>query len=484
MSDKNDSVLKTSDGAIWVVPEGPNHDPKYVACTDVDDVTDPQGDVELLKCFDVWGKWKTVGEKVSAPGAVTTTLTQLTFATRSYLQRVRGMFGLVLTERDGGRADEIGNWVRALILSNCRITSKKYAALVHHVDTNETTEALDISAYPPVIEVVRVTGERVTTTEVDDFNDVAFLPSEDGILPVKYGMAVSAGHTAVKGMIWLTDDGGASWTNTAAQPFADDEDIMACAIVDMGNGARRLIVGLLAPAGGQGETAYSDDDGATWHVVNLGGATAGLGATHGGAIFALDEHHIWLAGAAGSIDFSDDAGETWTAQESGSITAGAYTQVRMSTDGLVGYAVAAAGKVAVTMDGLNWNAATDVTGTPALDSVALKADGTVWVGTATGLLFFSDDDGDTWTQRAGWIGSGAGSVQSIGFANDYVGFMLVDTATPIGKILRTIDGGYNWKVVPADTNAGGTSLWVGDENYAIYTGLAVGGFGFLAVLVE
>lgn len=477
-------VLKTNDGALWVVPDGPNNNPLYVACTDADNIVDPQGDVELIRCFNVWGQWKTVGEKISPPDKVTTTLTQLTFPTRTFLQRIRGVFGLIFTERDGGRADQIGNWVRALVLDTCRVTSKNYGGVLHHSDTNETTEALDISAFPPVIEVVKVTGQRLATTEVEDFTDVNMLPYGNGILPVKYGIAV-AGATAGKANVYITDDGGASWTVCAAQPFAATQVIQACVIVDMGNNARRLIVARAAPAGAQGETAYSDDDGVTWTVISLGGAAAGDGPTHGGGMFALDKSHIWLASANGYIYFSPDAGQSWTVQDAGVVTAGDYTQIKMSANGTSGFACAAAGIVAQSIDGVNWSACgATIPATPALGCLEYKADGTVWVGTDTGQSWYSDDDGDTWTQRGGWTGSGAGKVQAIGFANAYVGFMLVDTAAPVGKLLRTIDGGYNWQVLTADANSGGTAFAIGDSNYLVYTGLVNAALGFIGVLVE
>lgn len=477
-------VLKTNDGALWVVPDGPNHNPLYVACTDADDITDPQGDVELIRCFDPWGKWKTVGEKISPPDKVTTTLTQLTFPTRTFLQRIRGVFGLIFTERDGGRADEVTNWVRALVLTTARCTSKKYGGVVHHSDTNETTEALDISAYPPVIEVVKVRGQRLATAEAEDFTDVCMLPYGNGILPVKFGVAV-AGATAGKANVYWSDDGGLSWTACAAQPFGATFPIGSCVIVDMGNGAYRLIVGQLAPAGAQGATAYSDDFGATWMVINLGGGAAGDGPTHAGGMFAVDKSHIWLAGANGYIWFSADGGQSWTAQDTGVVTAGDYTQIRMTQDGLTGYAVAAGGIVAQTFDGVNWApCGATITGTPALLSVAVKEDETVWVGTAIGEIWFTDDQGDTWTQRGGWVGSGVGAVQAIGFANNYVGFMLVDNAAPHAKILRTIDGGYNWAVITADANDGATAMFVGDSNYIVYTGLVSSALGFIGVLIE
>lgn len=332
-------VLTSRFGSVWVFPEGPNHPGQYIGCVDADDIAEPQGDVTLIRCFDVWGKWKVVGEKMSAPDPVTTTLTQLTYKTRTWLERNRGEYGLILLQRDGGRADSFTNWVRALILQNVHNTSKTYGGVMKRETEDETTRAFAISATPPVIECVDVTGRRLATTELKNFADIAMLTTDTGILPYKYGVAVTKADVAIKAEVWLTDDGGQSWNAAATLPFAVNEDLRSCAILDMGGGIRRIIVGLLAPAGAQGKIAYTDDDGATWSVVNIGGATAGHGSFSSGTIFALDEHHIWMASAEGYIYFSSDAAQTWVVLEAGAITTDEYLKIDLTDDGLYGYAV-------------------------------------------------------------------------------------------------------------------------------------------------
>lgn len=485
MSSPTSGAITTKNGGLWVFPEGPNHPGQYIGCIDMGDVTEPQGDMTLLQCFDVWGKWKTVGTKTSPPDKVTTTLTQLTFQTRTWLERNKGVFGLMLLDRDGGRADVFTNWVRALILQEVRATSKKYGALLHHIDDNESTRDFDVSAQPPVIDVVRVSGRRISTSEVDAFNDVAMLKTDVGILPYKYGAAVSDGHTAVEGYVWLTDDGGASWVAAAAQPFAVVEDIEAVGILDMGNNLRRIIAAKAAPAGAQGQYAYSDDWGATWTLKSLGGATAGHGPVKGGAICALDYYHVWMCSAAGFIYFSSDGGVTFAAQESGVVTAGDYQQIKMTDDGQAGYACAETGVVAKSVDGINWVACpATIASTPDVLSLFTVDEDHAWVGTATGGLWWTEDGGATWTSRAGWIGAGVGTVDSIIFVSDYVGFMVRNTASPVGYILRTIDGGYTWQVLTADANSGLTIISAGDENYAVYTGLVNTALGFLGIVSE
>jgi photosystem II stability/assembly factor-like uncharacterized protein len=119
-------------------------------------------------------------------------------------------------------------------------------------------------------------------------------------------------------------------------------------------------------------------------------------------------------------------------------------------------------------------------------TVALKPDhdDIMWVGTDAGTLFFTEDGGTTWTQRTGWIGSGIGTVQDIGFANDYVGFMIANDATPVGSVYQTIDGGYSWDKLTTEANSGLTSLAVGDENYLVYVGLTNAGTGFIGIVEE
>jgi photosystem II stability/assembly factor-like uncharacterized protein len=65
-------------------------------------------------------------------------------------------------------------------------------------------------------------------------------------------------------------------------------------------------------------------------------------------------------------------------------------------------------------------------------------------------LYYTINQGVTWTEK-GFSGSGAGVVYDIVFSTDSVGYLAHASATPKGRILRTIDGGYSWKLVPEKT---------------------------------
>jgi photosystem II stability/assembly factor-like uncharacterized protein len=483
------SAYTSKDGALWVLPEGPNHAPQYVGCTDADDISEPKGDIELVRCFGPDGQYQVVGSKTSPPDAVTTSLTSLTYRVRSVLEKIRCEYGLVFLQRDGGRADSFCNWQRALILTNVRNTEKTYGGIVKREEDVESTRGFAITAYPPVIDVVEVEGKQVSVDEHHDFNDVFMLKDLCTLLPLKYGVAVTdnVGGIYTSGQVWLTEDGGQSWSVTPTSPFAAALDLMACTMVDLCNGIRRIIVAEAEPTGAQAHIAYSDNEGVTWTEVHIGGGTDGHGAVKGGTLFAIDQYHIWFATAGGFIYFSADGGETWTAQDSAGIGAGDYYHIEFMPDGLHGYAGKAAGIIAKTSDGgTSWTACTVLNPASEVLTVSIRDNDYIWVGTDDGELWWTEDAGVTWTQRTGWTGSGTATVdiQDIAFVNDYVGFMITNTGGVAGKMFRTIDGGYSWTTLTIPSNAGLTSIAVGDENYVVYVGLISGGFGFMGVIEE
>jgi photosystem II stability/assembly factor-like uncharacterized protein len=83
----------------------------------------------------------------------------------------------------------------------------------------------------------------------------------------------------------------------------------------------------------------------------------------------------------------------------------------------------------------------------ALNAIWMRTEEEWFVGTANGRLYYTRDAGLTWTERT-FPGSGAGQVRDIQFATPTVGYMAHDTAVPAGRILRTIDGGHSWYVLP------------------------------------
>ena len=70
-----EDALRSGQGALFVQINGANTKPVYAGCVTLDDVEAPDGDVELIRCFNPSGRgWKTVGQTQSPPDPVTTTI--------------------------------------------------------------------------------------------------------------------------------------------------------------------------------------------------------------------------------------------------------------------------------------------------------------------------------------------------------------------------------------------------------------------------
>jgi len=243
-------------------------------------------------------------------------------------------------------------------------------------------------------------------------------------------------------------DSGATFTDTASDPFAAGIGAKSGTRFPMGRDGWRWLVWQEVDAAGQGYIAYCDDLlGTAWTTVAIGGAAAGEGSIRGQSVFSLHGRFIFLAGANGSIWKSTDYGLTWTQVEAGVIHAGNYNCVHFADENY-GVAGGAADIIAVTTDGgITWNAATPTGSGDDILCCWQHDKNRIWLGTDEGSLYFSRDGGVTWTERTGWAGSGVGDVTGMSWYDDHYGFICSDTAAPVGTVLRTINGGYDWEAI-------------------------------------
>lgn len=482
-----EQVYKTSSGSLFFQQNGPNTEPVFLGCHDVGDIEEPLGEIELDFCRRPDGVgYDVVAERQGPPEVVTTTISGLARRTMDALYTARCPGALFVMRRCKGRQDRLLNYERVSILQRARPSKITEGEPVHHAEDNSIMDEFEIQAWPPVIRVTEVSTARRVTAETLALNTI--WSNLDNVCAgncvgsaVRLGdsMVIGADGGAGAGHVLYSNDGGLTWTQTAASPFAVGKHIMGITRINTSKNAYRLIAWMEGVTATQGMSAYSDDNGATWTTVNVGGATAGHGPVFGGGFYGRDFNFLVMAGFGGYIYKSRDGGVSWTAVDAGGVTTNPYQAIDFIDD-LNGVAVSSAGVVAVTRDGGNtWAAATVVTGAPGLQSVAIVSPYVIWVGTSTGLLFYSNDFGVTWNPRIGWTGSGVGSVRAIDFVNDYVGFMISNTASPVGTVLRTIDGGYSWQTVTTPTNSGLNDVVAISENLAYVVGEANGGTGVI-----
>lgn len=484
---KGDAIT-SGQGAIFIQPGGPNplHDVHFLKCRDVGDIDETEKALELIQCHDPDGKgWITMGRTEGPPEPVEFSIDELVTGQLSWLEKALCPAGIYLLLERCGRHDMPWNYVRGLVLAHVERLGRSRSAWVQRSESNPSMVSVNLWAYPRphISDIETLTIVRITTAATDALNDVwinqdfrCLGDCDEAIGLGEYGLAV--GDSAVAPALATTLFGtayGDTWTAAAADPFAAGESIMSCFAIWIDANTRRWLAAMEAPAGAQGMTAYSDDGGATWTTVNVGGAAAGEGAIDSGALFSLDHLHNWLVGANGYIWFSDDGTETWAAQEEGVIHAGNYNSVHFFNEHY-GVAVGDADIVAVTSDGgENWEAGTATGGGNDLTCCERLSVDTIIVGDNGGELYCSNDRGVTWTQVTGWVGSGVGDIADIKFVNPAVGYMIHNTAAPVGSVLYTYTGGRHWQVLDTPTNAGLNAIAFADEGFAIAVGEPQGG---------
>jgi photosystem II stability/assembly factor-like uncharacterized protein len=488
------SVYTAKNGEVFIQPGGPapTH-PLYSLgqCVDLDDISAPKSTAEPIICRDAYGKFVQVGEVESPPGKITTALTILQAKIRSAIEKVQCPYSLYVVQKQCGKKGTYNDYEIMTILNNVRNESHSYQNIVKQNTDDKSTINVPVSAWFPEIRVVgpkSVTVERVATTETQALNDVIFNDEMEcgaqcgNISRCEHGLiaADSAAGPATANILF-SDDNGSSWVAGAADPFGAGLHAVACVRVLLSDGGERWIISQEGTGGAvQGYLAFTDDGGATWTTVNIGGAAAGHGATRGGGLFALDFNHVWLASANGYIYFSSDGGATWTAQESGIITVGDYSQIHFYNE-YYGIAGAPGDVIVFTKDGgHHWAAAAATGGGGDILCVNVVSETKIYIGTDDGELWYSEDFGTTWTEITSFTGSGTGDIQDIKFLSENVGWMLHNSAAPVGTIFRTVNGGYSWEAFTnLVTNSGLNALHVCDENNAFAVGEANGGTGLI-----
>lgn len=491
-----EETFKTKDnGGLWIQPDGPNTKPSLLPCYDLEEIDAPEGGITLSQCFNGKGGWKTVGYTEEAPEPITTTLGTYKGKTRDWLERVKCPFTLYVNLRDCGKVDVFDNFVRGMALDVAKIVSRKHMGLVRRSEDLNAEQTFDIQALPPLIEYFSMTALRQAVSETEALNDIIMCSAEKCAGPcgdatdlgdggIAVGDAATGSPSNIANVL-ATENGGGAWTATAANPFAGAEHIMSATCFDIGRTTTRWIVARgTTDAANPAEIAYSDDEGATWIQVNVGSVN-GQFANDSGALFALDQYHIWLVTNGGYIYFSDDGGITWTAQSSGTATTNTLRAIHFS-DYLNGYAVGNTNTILKTNDGgITWAVVTGPTAKAAVNiyTVNVRDSLHVWLGYASATstasnLYYTNDGGTVWNQRT-FGDSSAGSVDDIDFVDDYIAFLVHNTAAPVGTVYYTVNGGYSWQEISTPTNAGLNAIDALSPTLAFVAGEPQGGTAVL-----
>lgn len=477
-------------GSLWLVP-ALNDAPLYLGCHEVGNVTGDLGGITLQYCPDPNDAKGFVvdGSTRDAPSAPTFDITTVIGPNPDPLETLfRNTVHFVLNKVTSGPRDDFANTERYFLFPNARATNQTLNDLLAR-DPDAVAASTQGWSFTSsdVVRGYPLSSSRVTLAATQNVAAVGFFnaPREETAtqtarLACEDGVIAAAPAAAASAKLYITDDGGSTFAVTTADPFAADEAVSGVGMFDFGGTVRILAARGSTDAGSPAEVAYSDDDGATWATVNVG-STNGEFVT---SLYVLNAYSIWAGTDGGRIYQSEDGGTTWAVVENAAITTDPINAIAL-VDANNGYAVSDAGVVLRTTNAgsasPSFSAATVLSGTPDLDAVAVQTPLRAWVGSAAGRLYYTEDGGTTWYER-GITGSGTGTIDAIAFDPDtegLVGYVLKNSAAPVGTLLRTRNGGATWETISVPLNAGLRGLYLCDLNNLFLVGDVSGGTGVL-----
>jgi hypothetical protein len=461
----------------------------WLTCTGVGDIDFPEGELTPQYCPDPLssGKFKIEGFITGDAGAGTYTLTKpLAKVYNGLLQQKCEWTGRINWVCRGTRSDP-RNFELACLMIGSRPNRRGLLNPVRGADDSEArvnTNA-DLNFYHWAM-IYPLVLERQSVSNTANGNFIHFLPElcedrcsdarglcENGMIGLD-----RSGAYLYDSEVKITTDGD-TWAATAVDPFTWGGNIESGLSIETVNGIRRIVFRGEAVAAAPPEAAYSDDDGATWTNVTIGTAVnIGVNAAKlsGAHIFVcLDDGYIWR---------SANQGVSWTVVENAVETTEDLNDLAFYED--YGYCIGANGVFLRSLDGgITWNTVTP-TGAPGAGTNYLALEvtdmGHLFIGTNDGRLFRSADQGVTWTE---WVNHGGGSIDWIGrddyLTNGYVLAYIYNSATPVGSLYRSDDGGASWWPVSGmPTNAGLNGGYMCDPNNIFVVGDAQGGTTFIA----
>jgi hypothetical protein len=456
---------KTADTRVFLIDGRArgDHKPSYESTMRMMGVSQGFGDVERIENPDPYeyGKFIEVGEVVGAIERATTSLEG---------RYARAMISELLTlARKGCMVDaqlhmgactdpsDFNTYDKALILEKARLTnySTEDLGALASGDNAVVNETVDLSA-SQVYEIVPLSyGVKAGSLITNEIVDAALCDSascgdceteSNGCQKIFAVSKAAGGSPTTPSDIVFTIDGGVVW-------YAHDVDTLGIAEDPSGVDCLGVYIVVVSAASNSLHYALlSEFDG----LIDPTFTEVATGFVAGGepqAIFTIGGRS-YIVGNGGYIYYTEDPTAGVTVLDAGSLTTASLLDVAaLSEENVV--AVGQAGNVLYSENGETFaHAAKEFGAAVNLNCVAIKPSNARewWVGTSTGRVYYTLNSGAHWTEKA-FPGSGSGVVYDIEFATDSEVFIAHATAANAGRILRSIDGGYSWKVTPEKSGA-------------------------------
>lgn len=443
---------------------GPTHTPIYQALARATGLSWGLGSITPVRIPDPkqYGRYLTVDKIKGQPGLPTTSLEfRTTRDASAMLKLIRKGCPIDLQLHIGACKDPSdfdAGWEKVAVFEDCDFTNYSTPALGAFDADQEAQiiETLDLTAQD-YYEVKPLTFALTAETQiVQQVVDVAICDSKtcgtcglpsDGcqrVFAIETPVGASPGLTAE---ILSTQDGGATWRegNITSLPANRAPSALACvgpylAVISNADCSINyaLITDVLAGT-------------ATW-TRTATGLTCAAGAPN--AIFSVSRTQTWIVGNGGYIYTSTDITGGVTAQSSGDVTSQNLGCIHGYDESNILVGGASNALLRTQNGGATWSAVTAPAGQAAvtINSVFMLSATEWYIGYNDGKVYYTADGGTNWTQKS--VPGSLTVIDKIVFSTRSVGYLIGHTAT-VGKVLRTINGGFTWYVLP---ESGGGSM--------------------------
>ena len=433
----------------------PDHKPGYQSCHRLGGVTFNAGDITRIECPDpdAYGKFVEKGNIQGAQERFTSELVGRYAADlKSDLLRLAKARCAVDVQLHFGACtnpSDFNKYTKALIFEDTSLTGFNTDQLgaVESGEGAATNETSAISAQD-VYEVIPLSfAERGGDVVTNPVMDVVICdnPScgdcdveSDGCQKIYAVATASPGSEGTAPDVIYSVDKGVNFASA---------EITTLGASDTVNGIACLGDDIVVVSNSIASLHYKDKDDlgtfGDWSEITTGFVTGG------------EPNDIWsvgtyafIVGDGGYVYGTEEPGAGVTVLDAGVATTENLAKVHAISEEYA-VAVGASNAVVYTENGSIWQAVTGPSAAVNLTAVWVKSKDEWWVGNASGDVYYTLDRGVTWTECTSLPGLASYTdVDDIAFATASVGYISAVHTGPKGRILRTIDGGYSWVVLP------------------------------------
>jgi len=433
-----------------------DHKPNYMSSVKAGSPSQGFGDVEKIEVPDPiqFDKFKEVGKIRGTEERLTITLTgrYARDIKSEFLRLAKKQCSLDVQINFGACTDPsaYNTFNKKMILEDASLTNwgAEDLGALGSDERAKIDESVDVSAREGY-EIVEVTlGEKAGSVVTNELVDVVICdtPScgdcdeESSGCNKIFAVSIAAGGSpSTPSDVVFSLDEGVSWDAHDVDTLgaAEDADGIACL------GSYLFVISDAS------ESAHyalkSEFDG----VTDPSFTEITTGFVSGGGPLAVDVgvQKAFIVGTGGYIYSTEDITAGVTVLDAATVYADAYKDVSALNDEFV-VAVGVAGRIAKTENGTAFSAVTSPVGVGVDFNAVLVVNENYWlIGGSDGNLYYTTDGGDTFTTKA-FPGSGSGIIRDIKMATESVFYMAHDTTAPLGRLLRSSNGGYDWVVMP------------------------------------